>query len=129
MIVRPYLLAEVAFICYNKGEMSLLLCKDTMSLDLFISKENIVCFTGHRNQKLPWRFNEEDIRCKAKLHPNSIEHLLTDMEIYIVSKLEKSGFLQPSNSKTLEIAVFSLKPQFILNKPPKFVISVAYLVL
>lgn len=22
------------------------------------------CFTGHRNQKLPWRFNEEDERCK-----------------------------------------------------------------
>lgn len=23
------------------------------------------CFTGHRSQKLPWRFNEEDERCKA----------------------------------------------------------------
>ena len=23
------------------------------------------CFTGHRSQKLPWRFNEEDVRCKA----------------------------------------------------------------
>ena len=22
-----------------------------------------VCFTGHRSQKLPWRFNEEDVRC------------------------------------------------------------------
>ena len=22
-----------------------------------------VCFTGHRSQKLPWRFNEEDERC------------------------------------------------------------------
>ncbi len=22
------------------------------------------CFTGHRSQKLPWRFNEEDMRCK-----------------------------------------------------------------
>lgn len=22
------------------------------------------CFTGHRSQKLPWRFNEEDERCK-----------------------------------------------------------------
>ena len=23
------------------------------------------CFTGHRSQKLPWKFNEEDERCKA----------------------------------------------------------------
>lgn len=23
------------------------------------------CFTGHRSQKLPWQFNEEDDRCKA----------------------------------------------------------------
>lgn len=26
---------------------------------------NTVCFTGHRSQKLPWRFNEEDNRCKV----------------------------------------------------------------
>lgn len=24
-----------------------------------------VCFTGHRSQKLPWRFNEQDKRCIA----------------------------------------------------------------
>lgn len=33
------------------------------------------CFTGHRSQKLPWRFNEDDERClamKATLH-NEIE--------------------------------------------------------
>ena len=24
-----------------------------------------VCFTGHRSQKLPWRFNEDDERCKV----------------------------------------------------------------
>ncbi len=23
------------------------------------------CFTGHRSQKLPWQFNEDDERCKA----------------------------------------------------------------
>ena len=23
------------------------------------------CFTGHRSQKLPWRFNEDDERCVA----------------------------------------------------------------
>ena len=23
------------------------------------------CFTGHRSQKLTWRFNEEDVRCQA----------------------------------------------------------------
>lgn len=36
-------------------------------LFMFISidREKTVCFTGHRSQKLPWRFNEEDERCKA----------------------------------------------------------------
>lgn len=24
-----------------------------------------VCFTGHRSQKLPWKFNENDVRCLA----------------------------------------------------------------
>lgn len=28
-------------------------------------KSETVCFTGHRSQKLPWRFNEEDERCRA----------------------------------------------------------------
>ena len=27
-------------------------------------KEKVACFTGHRSQKLPWGFNEEDSRCK-----------------------------------------------------------------
>ncbi len=27
-------------------------------------KNTTACFTGHRSQKLPWRFNEEDERCK-----------------------------------------------------------------
>jgi len=30
-----------------------------------IIKSQTVCFTGHRSQKLPWRFNERDKRCKA----------------------------------------------------------------
>ncbi|MDE6302000.1 MAG: DUF1273 domain-containing protein [Clostridia bacterium] len=30
-----------------------------------IERGRTVCFTGHRSQKLPWRFNEEDERCKA----------------------------------------------------------------
>lgn len=30
-----------------------------------IIKSQTVCFTGHRSQKLPWRFNEEDERCKT----------------------------------------------------------------
>lgn len=28
-------------------------------------RSNTACFTGHRSQKLPWRFNEEDTRCLA----------------------------------------------------------------
>ncbi len=30
-----------------------------------IVREKTVCFTGHRSQKLPWKFDEEDDRCKA----------------------------------------------------------------
>lgn len=32
---------------------------------MILSKETTACFTGHRSQKLPWQFNEEDKRCKA----------------------------------------------------------------
>ena len=31
------------------------------------------CFTGHRSQKLPWRFNEEDKRCLAMKATLAIE--------------------------------------------------------
>lgn len=30
-----------------------------------MESNNTVCFTGHRSQKLPWRFNEEDERRKV----------------------------------------------------------------
>ena len=26
-------------------------------------KKQTLCFTGHRSQKLPWKFNEQDARC------------------------------------------------------------------
>lgn len=32
-----------------------------------------VCFTGHRNQKLPWKFNEQDIRCLEVTKKTKIE--------------------------------------------------------
>ena len=32
---------------------------------LKLDKSTTACFTGHRSQKLPWRFDEEDQRCKA----------------------------------------------------------------
>lgn len=41
--------------------------KDVESLCEQINEDissNVVCFTGHRSQKLPWGFNEEDIRYK-----------------------------------------------------------------
>lgn len=28
-----------------------------------VSKDNVLCVTGHRPSKLPWRYNEEDIAC------------------------------------------------------------------
>ncbi len=30
-----------------------------------INRDNTCCFTGHRPEKLPWRYNEDDLRCKA----------------------------------------------------------------
>lgn len=38
-----------------------------MEIDKIIKDLNssTACFTGHRSQKLPWRFNEEDERCQA----------------------------------------------------------------
>ena len=34
-------------------------------IDLFLKdlKSVTACFTGHRLQKLPWKANEQDIRC------------------------------------------------------------------
>lgn len=32
-----------------------------------------VCFTGHRSQKLPWQFNEDDARCQAMKATLAIE--------------------------------------------------------
>ncbi len=40
-------------------------------------KSKTVCFTGRRSQKLPWRINEEDRRCKA-------------MKITLRSEIEKT---------------------------------------
>lgn len=38
-----------------------------------IEKATTVCFTGHRSQKLPWKFNELDERCKTMKHALHIE--------------------------------------------------------
>ena len=34
-------------------------------MQINLIKTETACFTGHRSQKLPWRFNEEDERCKV----------------------------------------------------------------
>ncbi|MGN1258735.1 MAG: SLOG family protein [Christensenellales bacterium] len=54
-------------------------------------KEVTLCFTGHRSQKLPWRFNEEDERCvnmkntiKAKIEQSIREgciHFISGMAL------------------------------------------------
>ena len=33
------------------------------TFDYNFNKETTLCFTGHRSQKLPWKFNEQDPRC------------------------------------------------------------------
>lgn len=50
-------------------------------------KNITLCFTGHRSQKLPWRFNECDERCvnmrnKAK---EKIEQAIIDGYVYFIS--------------------------------------------
>ncbi len=44
---------------------------------LKFDKSRTVCFTGHRSQKLPWRFNEDDKRCKT-------------MKVFLHSEIEKA---------------------------------------
>lgn len=42
-----------------------------------LTNKTVACFTGHRSQKLPWRFDENDNRCKA-------------MKIALRSEIEKA---------------------------------------
>jgi uncharacterized phage-like protein YoqJ len=37
--------------------------KNIIEFDIVLNKLKTLCFTGHRSQKLPWRFNENDERC------------------------------------------------------------------
>lgn len=39
--------------------------KELSSKNFATLKEKTACFTGHRPQKLPWGFNEQDTRCIA----------------------------------------------------------------
>ena len=46
-----------------------------------------LCFTGHRSQKLPWRFNEKDNRCieMRKTAKEKIEQSIIDGYVYFIS--------------------------------------------
>lgn len=46
-----------------------------------------LCFTGHRSQKLPWRFNEKDPRCveMRKTAKKEIENAILDGYIFFIS--------------------------------------------
>ena len=49
--------------------------QNIFELNILFNKLQSLCFTGHRSQKLPWGFNEQDTRClqmKEDLH-NKIE--------------------------------------------------------
>lgn len=51
---------------------------DTAQENKTSNKAISVCFTGHRSQKLPWKFNENNLRCivaKVKLKKLIIEAL------------------------------------------------------
>jgi len=66
--------------------------KPTIELKPFIefNEECILkalCFTGHRSQKLPWRFNEKDPRC-IEMKNNTkteIENAIKDGYIYFIT--------------------------------------------
>lgn len=63
--------------------------KDVESLCEQINEDissNVVCFTGHRSQKLPWGFNEEDIRYK-------LARIETKKEIIKCIKSGKNHFI------------------------------------
>lgn len=47
-----------------KKENSLEAAKREIGEILQCMNATTACFTGHRSQKLPWRFNEDDERCK-----------------------------------------------------------------
>ena len=51
--------------------------KQELQKEMNSLNKDIVCFTGYRNQKLPWGFNEKDIRC-----------ILTKVDIFF--KIEKA---------------------------------------
>ena len=46
-----------------------------------------LCFIGHRSQKLPWRFNEQDSRCvdMRKTTKEKIEQSINDGYVYFIS--------------------------------------------
>lgn len=50
-------------------------------------KMKTLCFTGHRSQKLPWRFNEEDERCvkMKQIAIEKIEQAILDGYVYFIS--------------------------------------------
>lgn len=50
-------------------------------------KKRTLCFTGHRCQKLPWGFNEEDMRCikMKKVAKQKIEQAIFEGYIYFIS--------------------------------------------
>ncbi len=50
-------------------------------------KQVTLCFTGHRSQKLPWRFNEQDNRCVVMRNKTKekIEQSIIDGYVYFIS--------------------------------------------
>lgn len=71
-------------------------------------KSQTCCFTGHRSQKLPWKFNENDIRCKE-----TIEKITEEIEkaIHIGYKYFISGMALGFDIMCAE-AILNLKPKY-----------------
>lgn len=49
-------------------------------------KKQTLCFTGHRSQKLPWKFNEQDARCikmREEARTKIIESIQQGYKVFI----------------------------------------------
>ncbi len=50
-------------------------------------KKITLCFTGHRSQKLPWQFNEQDIQCVKMIDTTKekVEQSIIEGYVYFIS--------------------------------------------
>lgn len=89
--------------CILKNKNLFDVIKDCENINEILRSETL-CFTGHRSQKLPWKFNEDDERCiiaKNKTR-NEIENCIKNGYKYFISGMAL-GFDMISAEIVLEL--------------------------